>query len=90
MLCHLFLKMNMRIQLEMRIKCQNACKITPARFAATGGNFVAGVKRKSLSVERAAALEEKLLTVCYLVVPSKTNHLSHYGNSITCASLVLA
>jgi hypothetical protein len=65
-------------------------KKNTSTFSATGGNFIAGLERKSLSVERAANLGEKLLTVCHLVVLGKTNHLSHYGDSVPCASLFLA
>ncbi len=65
-------------------------KKNTSAFSAAGGNFIAGLKRKSLSVERAANLEEKLLTVCHLVVMGKTDRLSHYGDSVTCASLFLA
>lgn len=74
---------------EDKVPEMHAKKNTNA-FSATGGNFVVGLERKSLSVERAANLEEKLLTVCHLVVMGKIKRLSHYGDSVTCASLFLA
>jgi hypothetical protein len=65
-------------------------KKNTSTFSATGGNFIVGLKRKSLNVERAANLEEKLLTVRHLVVMGKKNRLSHYRDSVTYASLFLA
>jgi hypothetical protein len=74
---------------EENVPEMHAKKNTSA-FSATGGNFIAGLERKSLSVERAANLAEKLLTICHLVDMGKTKPLSHYSDSVPCASLFLA